>query len=417
MQYIKHRKSFLLLTLVVMLLFSSTGCAQNVPSLSKLSEGEYLVIFSEEFHKSARLCIYQNGGTLLEDVDIKGGQALRYSVKSDNGYLFTSKRINSHYLVDDTGNIQTVNFASDKYGPDRHAGTYYAAYTEGWLTSAMNIGTSSEGYACNIVFQKGLDGPQKYLPLNLGILDSSIVHNNILYIHYRVLRALHHDLTPDDADYHRYAGIYAYDIAAGKELYDITIDNRSLVSILGNPMRMYHDYILIYGDSTGNRYNQRPPCLGVFDTVSGKLIREVFFEEGFIPAPEEETYTEIREVHSDDSFLPAALHIYQDQIYLMSSDGRMKVLDSNFDTIQEYHLSDNALENFQDKKTYINKTILQGSELHVVYRFSPDKQNYQLPASIHVYDIETGVLKRITELKLEGEANWWEAVEVQLLTK
>jgi len=416
MQYIKPRKSFLLLTLVVMLFFSSIGCEQYTPTLSKLSEGEYLVAFSEEFHKSARMVIYQDDGTLLEDVDIEDGQALRRSVKCDDGYLFTSKRINTHYLVDDAGNIKTVNFASDKYGPDRHAGTFFTAYSQGWLTSAMNIGTSSEGYACNIVFQKGLDSPQKYLPLNLGILDSAIVHNNILYIHYMVMDALDPDLTPDSPDYHRYAGIYAYDIAVGKELYDITIDNRSLASIPKKPMRIYHDYILIYGDSTGNRHNQRPPCLGVFDTVSRKIIREVYFEEGFIPAPPE-TYTKRREVHSDDSFLPASLHIYQDQIYLMSTDGKMKVLDSNFDTIQEYQFSDNALENYKDREPFINKTILHGSELHVVYRFSPDKQNYQLPASIHVYDIETGMLKRVTELKLEGETNWWEAVEVQLLTK
>lgn len=53
----------------------------------------------------------------------------------------------------------------------------------------------------------------------------------------------------------------------------------------------------------------------------------------------------------------------------------------------------------------------------MIYRFLPQKQNYQMPASIHVYDIETGELKRVVDLRLDNEINWWaEELEVQLIS-
>ena len=392
MQNTKPFKSVLLFMLMLIFLLSSTGCVKNATSLSKLSEGEYLVAFSRAFSKPARLVIYQGDDTKLEDIYVKDGQALGDSVKSEDDYLFVSQRINTHYLIDRAGNITPVSFAADKYTPDRHGGTFFTVYSQGWLISAMNIGSPPPGYACELIIQKGLDGPQKYLSLNLGILDTAVVNGNILYVHYLVVDSL----DPDSVNFGRYAGIYAYDLTTGQEIFDVAITNRSLASLVGKPITTYHNYILLYGDSTDNPFEAQPPCLGVFDTISYKLIREVYF---------------------DGSFLPASLNIYQDKIYLMSADGKMKVLDSNFDTVQEYQLADNALENYSDREPFIGKTILQGSELHVVYRFSPQQQNYQLPASIHVYDVETGKLKRVTDLKLEGETSWWaEYFDVQLIT-
>lgn len=95
----------------------------------------------------------------------------------------------------------------------------------------------------------------------------------------------------------------------------------------------------------------------------------------------------------------------------------MKVLNSNYETISGYQLADNALDTYRNREPYIYKTILQGSELHVIYRFLPQKQNYQMPASIHIYDIETGELKRVVDLRLDNETNWWaEELEVQLIS-
>jgi hypothetical protein len=55
-------------------------------------------------------------------------------------------------------------------------------------------------------------------------------------------------------------------------------------------------------------------------------------------------------VNFTDGFNPVSLEIYQDKIYLMGTDGNMKVLDSNYNVIQKYQFSDNALEKYSERE-------------------------------------------------------------------
>lgn len=378
----------------LLLLLFPAGCEHKSVSLSKLAEGEYLVAFSREFSKPARLVIYKNDGTILEDIKVDNGQALHDSIISKDGFLFTSARINTHYVVDNQGGIKPVSFVEDKYKPNYHTGTYFVDYSQGWVISTMNIGNTIDGYATELVFQEGLEGPQDNISLNLGIIDSAVIQDNVLYAHYMVVETGVFD--PASSDYKRYAGIYAYDLKARQELFNTTLSNHSLSVLLGKRIKTYRDYLLIYGDSSTVPFNQQPPCLGVFDINTHEIIREVYFE---------------------DDFLPNSLSIYQDNIFILSTAGKMKVLNSNYETISGYQLADNALDTYRNREPYIYKTILQGSELHVIYRFLPQKQNYQMPASIHVYGIETGELKRVVDLRLDNETSWWaEELEVQLIS-
>ncbi|ACV62618.1 hypothetical protein Dtox_1762 [Desulfofarcimen acetoxidans DSM 771] len=379
-----------LLVTVITLIGCSNTMVGNLTAFKKLNEGEYLVCFSKEFTKPAKFVVYKQNGRIVEQGYVKDGQALHCLEPFSGNYIVTSKRTNHHFIIDSQGNISSIYLLKEKYKPDSGFGTFFTLSSNNWLLYAMNIGDFGEGYINELIYQNGLNGKKQSIDLKGCLLNSAIVFENKIYAHY---------FNVDDTVKHS-GGIYVIDISTNLIVNKIPIYRKSLSLLQGKPIKVYNDYLILYGyNSDINPENdKKDPCLSIFNMKTNKFEKEITFEE---------------------SFHPIALEIFNNKIYVIGDNAKVKMLNYKYDIINEFYLSDKVLEDkYLECGGFIDKTIINGSELHVFYRFTYDSKNIQFPGAVHVYNIETGKLKRITELRLNDEKDWWgEQIAVTLIKK
>jgi len=373
----------LLFAIIALFAFSAVGCKDYSSQIQKMDEGEYLVSYSREYSPPSRLVLYNKDGTILDDKYQKDGQALGNSVNANGRYIFTSVRINLHYEVSPDGKIESFFFSSNQYKAGDHCGTIFVSASGPWILSAMNIGNFAEGYVTELVRKDTGTKVVKMTQLTAGYVDSAVAWQGKVYAH-----AMHSSNKAGIYEGNNFAAIIELDENSGAVLKTIPIKNRSLAECTGRPMKLFNDSILIYGDSFScpDPNIQSPPCLAVFDLKSDSFVRS-------IPL--------------GDTFAPISLQIYNGKIYVISTEGRVKVFDSDYNLVKEFSLSDNALAQYSDKQPFIVDTILDGPRLYVFYRFRYDQKVITFPGAVHVYDLDSGTFERKTELRLPGEKKWW----------
>lgn len=315
------------MTLILLFAFTSWNLQQqlqniirkNTTQFNNLKDGEYLVAFSKTFTPGVRLVVFNREGEIVEEGYLKDARAIHTGDYFDGKYIFTSERVNHHFMIDQTGQITPFYLLPEKYGKNNGFGTMVVHTSDDWMIYGMNIGNFGEGNIQELIYQKGINGEQKNIEFKGVLFEGVSVVNQKICIKYA-----------DEKDMVNKGGIYIIDPKTNEKVADIPLNNKELITSR-RPMKPYKNKLLIAGfwDST---IHTKSPIEERYNTFA---VLDIDLKK-------------LKKVELPQDFYPAEIEIYNEQIYLIDQIGKVYVFDENYNRIKEYRLSD-AKQVFEGK--------------------------------------------------------------------
>lgn len=361
--------------IVICTMFLFVACSKSDKELKNIQQADYLVSYSNAMKNGGYIYAYDKKGHEISKVEVDG-QSMMSNAKDEKGYYFLSNRNNNHYAIDRTGKIQEIS--RPKQLQDVNAGAYFIHAEQGYVYYDVNIGLVDEkkGYTSELVYWKDSDKRQESVELKGTIQGAHIIENHI-YAFSQTLDKVY---------------ISEIDLNTNKKTNEFEIPNEN-VYFAPTPQKVifqkYKDKLI----------------LALSDNVNQKLPSKLMMIDPKTKVVEKET------VLDDKQFIPVLVQVYDNKVYVLNHDEKIKELDENLNIIRTYSLQSDTKIAREDKG--ISDIQVHGNKLYILYKdMNPKSKTKQLVAEIEGYDLLTGASIEKTTLQLDKK---WDDITVLIM--
>lgn len=327
-------------------------------SFTSLDDGMFMIAFSNILDSGSRLAVYNHAGEELEthffptfDIGV--------SNESSNYYSFLGHRSNQHAKIDkQTGELTTLNHPEDL---EEEGGAYFMHSEEGFSFYDINVGgtEASDGkYMSYLVFWEDEEESEKQYTELEGTIQAAHIYQDKIYAFSEDVFDAGHWLNVINSE----TGILeeVIDLAFDENMYP-AIDDEANV-LIGNTV------YLTVTDNVDSVKNAQFLSVNL-DT------KEVQIEHEFV-----------------DSFNPIGIYVYDEQFYVLSSDGDVTVFSNKLELENKFTLS-----GFQSMSGYmIADMIFHNETIQILYQLVDSGNKYQ--GTLVSYDLFTGSVIESNEI-------------------
>lgn len=350
--------------IVICTMFLLVACSKSDKELKNIQQADYLVSYSNAMKDGGYIYAYDKKGNTISKMEVDG-QSMMSNAKDEKGYYFSSNRNNNHYAIDKTGKMQEIS--RPKQLQDVNAGAYFIHAEQGYKFYDVNIGLVDEkkGYTSELVYWKDSDKRQESVELKGTIQGAHIIENHI-YAFSQTLDKVY---------------ISEIDLVTNKKTNEFEIPNENVYFAPTAQKIIFQKY-------------KDKLILALSDNVNQKLPSKLMMINPKTKVVEKET------VLNDKQFIPVLVQVYDNKVYVLNHDEKIKELDENLNIIRTYSLQSDTKIAREDKG--ISDIQVHGNKLYILYKdMNPKSKTKQLVAEIGGYDLLTGGSIEKTTLQLE----------------
>ncbi|ADY22285.1 hypothetical protein P4U05_05045 [Bacillus paranthracis] len=352
--------------IVICTMFLFVACSKSDTELKDIQKVDYLVSYSNAMKAGGYIYAYDKKGNEISKIEVDG-QSIMSNAKDGEGYYFSSNRNNNHYVINKIGKVQGINIPKELQ--DVNAGAYFIHAEQGYKFYDVNIGLVDEkkGYTSELVYWKENDKRQESVELKGTIQGAHIIENHI-YAFSQTLDKVY---------------ISEIDLVTNKKTNEFEIPNEN-VYFAPTPQKVifqkYKDKLI----------------LALSDNVNQKLSSKLMMINPKTKVVEKET------VLDDKQFIPVLVQVYDNKVYVLNHDEKIKELDENLNIIRTYSLQSDKNTKIAREDKGISDIQVHGNKLYILYKdMNPKSETKQLVAEIEGYDLLTGGSIEKTTLQLE----------------
>ncbi|MDA1584924.1 hypothetical protein PDK27_14120 [Bacillus cereus group sp. TH230-1LC] len=352
--------------IVICTMFLFVACSKSDTELKDIQKVDYLVSYSNAMKAGGYIYAYDKKGNEISKIEVDG-QSIMSNAKDGEGYYFSSNRNNNHYVINKIGKVQGINIPKELQ--DVNAGAYFIHAEQGYKFYDVNIGLVDEkkGYTSELVYWKENDNRQESVELKGTIQGAHIIENHI-YAFSQTLDKVY---------------ISEIDLVTNKKTNEFEIPNEN-VYFAPTPQKVifqkYKDKLI----------------LALSDNVNQKLSSKLMMINPKTKVVEKET------VLDDKQFIPVLVQVYDNKVYVLNHDEKIKELDENLNIIRTYSLQSDKNTKIAREDKGISDIQVHGNKLYILYKdMNPKSETKQLVAEIEGYDLLTGGSIEKTTLQLE----------------
>ncbi|HHT7010082.1 hypothetical protein [Bacillus paranthracis] len=352
--------------IVICTMFLFVACSKSDTELKDIQKVDYLVSYSNAMKAGGYIYAYDKKGNEISKIEVDG-QSIMSNAKDGEGYYFSSNRNNNHYVINKIGKVQGINIPKELQ--DVNAGAYFIHAEQGYKFYDVNIGLVDEkkGYTSELVYWKENDKRQESVELKGTIQGAHIIENHI-YAFSQTLDKVY---------------ISEIDLVTNKKTNEFEIPNEN-VYFAPTPQKVifqkYKDKLI----------------LALSDNVNQKLSSKLMMINPKTKVVEKET------VLDDKQFIPVLVQVYDNKVYVLNHDEKIKELDENLNIIRTYSLQSDKNTKIAREDKGISDIQIHGNKLYILYKdMNPKSETKQLVAEIEGYDLLTGGSIEKTTLQLE----------------
>ncbi|EOS8268710.1 TPA: hypothetical protein ACTZ3L_005619 [Bacillus cereus] len=352
--------------IVICTMFLFVACSKSDTELKDIQKVDYLVSYSNAMKAGGYIYAYDKKGNEISKIEVDG-QSIMSNAKDGEGYYFSSNRNNNHYVINKIGKVQGINIPKELQ--DVNAGAYFIHAEQGYKFYDVNIGLVDEkkGYTSELVYWKENDKRQESVELKGTIQGAHIIENHI-YAFSQTLDKVY---------------ISEIDLVTNKKTNEFEIPNEN-VYFAPTPQKVifqkYKDKLI----------------LALSDNVNQKLSSKLMMINPKTKVVEKET------VLDDKQFIPVLVQVYDNKVYVLNHDEKIKELDKNLNIIRTYSLQSDKNTKIAREDKGISDIQVHGNKLYILYKdMNPKSETKQLVAEIEGYDLLTGGSIEKTTLQLE----------------
>ncbi len=353
--------------IVICTMFLLIACSKSDRELKNIQQADYLVSYSNAMKDGGYIYAYDKKGNTISKMEVDG-QSMMSNAKDEKGYYFSSNRNNNHYAIDKTGKMQEIS--RPKQLQDVNAGAYFIHAEQGYKFYDVNIGLVDEkkGYTSELVYWKENDKRQESVELKGTIQGAHIIENHIYAFSQTI-----------DKVY-----ISEIDLATNKKTNEFEIPNKN-VYFASTPQKVifqkYKDKLLL---ALSDNVNQKLPSKLMMINPKTRVVEK----EGVL---------------DDKQSIPVLVQVYDNKVYVLDHDEKIKELDENLKIIRTYSLQSDTKIVREDKG--ISDIQVQNNKIYILYKDMNSKsKTKQLIAEIAGYDLLTGA--NIEKTTLELKKKW-----------